>query len=177
MLPIPYPPPAFPGFDVPLSGFRLRPARESDAPFLRRLYSSLRADELALSGWTTEQKTVFCDGQFDLQHCDWVNRFPRAWFLAVSRHGQPVGRFYVDPPGDSYHVIDLGLLPEWRDRRLGSALIGALQGMAKTGGKSVTLSVLHTNPRAQTFYRRLGFKAEVAVSRHLPMRWAPDAQL
>ncbi|MBI5120986.1 MAG: GNAT family N-acetyltransferase [Rhodospirillales bacterium] len=177
MLPIPYPPSTFPGLEAPLSGFRLRPAGESDAPFLRRLYRSLRADELALSGWSTEQKTDFCDGQFDLQHCDWVSRFPRAWFLIVSHRGHPVGRFYVDPPGDSFHVIDIGLLPKWRDQQLGSALIGTLQGTAKACGRAVTLSVLHTNPRAQTFYRRLGFKAEVAVSRHLPMRWVPDAQL
>jgi hypothetical protein len=41
----------------------LRAATPDDEPFLRRLYATTRANELALVAWTADQKTAFVEMQ------------------------------------------------------------------------------------------------------------------
>lgn len=155
-------------------GFFLRPAREDDMAFLRRLYRHGRAEELAAIPWPSEQKIAFCDSQFLLQHQDWTARYPAAWFLVVARRGVPVGRLYVDPPGEAYRIIDVGLLPDWRGKGLGTALLAGVQRLAERDGVGVALSVLHENGRAQALYRRLGFQPVGESPRDVAMLWLPS---
>ena len=59
-------------FQLPASllseGFALRPETEDDVPFLLRLYSTTREEELAsVSGWTAEEKVKFLEMQFQAQ--------------------------------------------------------------------------------------------------------------
>lgn len=153
-------------------GFFLRPAREGDMAFLRRLYRRSRAGELAAVSWSAEQKAAFCDSQFMFQHQDWTARYPGAWFLVVMRRGAPVGRLYVDPPGQDYRVIDIGLLPDWRGKGLGTALLGGVQRLAARDGVGVVLSVLPDNTGARALYHRLGFRPVGETPRDIAMRWS-----
>lgn len=156
---------------------RLRPATTADMGFLRRLYRSLRSDELAATGWPEAAKAAFCDNQFACQHRDWTGRYPGAFFLVLTCRRQPIGRFYLRLERDWTHVIDIGLLPEWRGRGLGSALLDAAQRLAASGGRGVRLHVLHGNLRARALYRRLGFVEDgAAQSHHLSMVWPPSGQ-
>jgi len=142
-------------FVVP--GLRPRPCRNADLPFLRRLYRSTRAEELAQTGWPDAIKRAFCDQQFDAQHRDWIARHPDAWFLLLMERRDPVGRLYVDESGDDVRLIDISLMPAVRGRGLGSAVLGALITRANAVGKGVALSVDPMNPRAAALYRRWGF--------------------
>lgn len=142
-------------FVVP--GLRPRPCRNADLPFLRRLYRSTRADELARTGWPDAIKRAFCDQQFEAQHRDWTTRHPDAWFLLLLEKRDPVGRLYVDESGDDARLIDISLMPAARGRGLGSALLAALIAWANAAGKGVALSVDPMNPRAAALYRRWGF--------------------
>lgn len=153
-------------------GCFLRSARDDDMPFLRRLYRHSRAAELAAVPWTPAQKAEFCDSQFMFQHQDWTARHPHGWFLVLARRGSPIGRLYLDPPGEDYHVIDIGLLPDWRGKGLGSALLGGLQRQAAREGAGVALSVLHDNHGARALYQRLGFWAVAETPRDIAMRWS-----
>ncbi len=45
----------------------LRPVAPEDEPFLRRVYASSRAEELAPVPWDEAQKQAFCDMQFAAQ--------------------------------------------------------------------------------------------------------------
>lgn len=136
------------------AGCRLRPARDRDMVFLRRLYRHLRAAEVATVDWPAAQKNAFCDMQFDAQHTDWTARFAKAWFLVVTHRSAPIGRFYVDPGGDEVRVIDIALLPEWRGKGIGAALLNALADWAAP--RPVVLQV-QFGSRAQQLYARLGF--------------------
>ncbi len=46
----------------------LRDETAEDDAFLREVYASSRADELALALWSQEQREAFLDSQFRAQH-------------------------------------------------------------------------------------------------------------
>jgi [ribosomal protein S18]-alanine N-acetyltransferase len=60
---------------------------------------------------------------------------------------------------DEAHVTNVAILPEYRGRKLGEALLQKMMSMAREmGAKSMTLEVRVTNHVAQSLYRKLGFQ-------------------
>jgi ribosomal protein S18 acetylase RimI-like enzyme len=162
------------------TGLGLRCAVEEDRPFLEALHRSVRWGELAPTGWADEAKLAFLAGQFDLQHRQYADAFAGADFSIIEQHGHPVGRFYVERTPAQLHIIEISLLPEWRGRGIGAALIGQLQDEVRAGCASrVILSVDRMNLGARRLYERLGF-IEAPSTSHYPgasieMTWSASA--
>ena len=130
---------------------------KADIPFLRRLYLSSRWEELApLADWTDVQKRSFLESQFALQRQHYRTHFAETDFAVLERCGVPAGRLYIDRRADTLIVHDIALLPEWRSRGTGTALMEAICAEARATGKKVSVAVEKYNP-AQQLYRRLGF--------------------
>jgi ribosomal protein S18 acetylase RimI-like enzyme len=139
-------------------GFVLRPETEADVPFLRRLYVSTRWEELApVIDWTEAQKQAFLESQFALQRHHYRTYYASTDWAVLEHDGVPAGRLYVDRQTNTLLVVDVSLLPEWRRRGIGTALMLAVCAEAREAGKSVTVAVEKYNP-AQSLYRRLGFR-------------------
>jgi ribosomal protein S18 acetylase RimI-like enzyme len=138
-------------------GFVLRPETEADIPFLRRLYASTRWDELAITNWSDAEKLAFADSQFGLQHQHYRAFFPTTAWGVLEDNDVPVGRLYLERRDTTLHILDIALLPEWRGRGIGTAIMEWICAQAGAAGKSVTIAVEKFNP-AQTLYRRLGFR-------------------
>jgi ribosomal protein S18 acetylase RimI-like enzyme len=161
------------------AGFSLRPVAEGDFPFLRHLFRTLRWEEFGPTLWPDEAKVAFLDQQFDFQQRHYATGFADAEFYLVERDAKPIGRFYVDRDSRNWYLIEISLLPDWRGRGLGSALIGVLQDGVRVGrGDRISLNVETTNP-ARRLYARLGF-VEVAPPDEFPrlsleMRWSVEA--
>jgi ribosomal protein S18 acetylase RimI-like enzyme len=149
--------------------------------FLRELYAWSRAEELALVVWPEGAKAAFLDSQFALQHRHFVQYFADAEFLILEYKDKPIGRLYVSRQKEDWLVIDIGLLPAYRSKGIGSALLMQLLAEAERGGaRSVTLHVEQRNVRAHKLYRKLGFRDESLEGFHQLMRWrvpASSAQL
>lgn len=168
--------PDFPARSVPsvveAAGMALRHATSADIAFLGALYRSVRAEEFAAVPWSPEQKNAFFDQQFAFQHRHYLAVFPDTHFLVVDRDGEPAGRLYLDCSTEQWHIIDIGLLPEWRGRGMGSALLSAIQREAgRAGATAVLLSVEQHNARAQALYRNLGFRVVQDGGSHIRMAW------
>lgn len=163
------------GAAVLAPGLHLRHATNRDAAFLRALYATTRAEELAAVSWPPEMRATFLDDQFALQHRHWLNCYPQADYLIVERQGMPAGRCYVDftctaaRDGDAL-LIDLSLLPAARGQGLGSALLASLLRQCDLRGQAMLLHVLHANPDALRLYRRFGFTAEADDGLRLRLR-------
>jgi ribosomal protein S18 acetylase RimI-like enzyme len=152
----------------------LRPEQDADAAFLLQLYGTLRQDELAMTGWDAGTAERFVRMQFEAQWTQYRAHNAQARFDLVLARGVPIGRLYVAPQPQRLHVIDLALMPAWRGRGIGGALLGAVQREAAAHGKRVSIYVETSNP-ALTLYQRLGFQ-EVSVSGvHRLMEWVPPA--
>lgn len=156
-------------------GFVLRPETEADIPFLRRLYASIRWDELALTDWTDAQKIAFADSQFALQRHHYRTYYPTSEWGVLEDHGVPAGRLYVYRDAGKLEVLDIALLPHWRGRGIGTALMEWVCSQALAAGQTVMIAVEKFN-RAQTLYRRLGFREVANEGVYWFMEWraAPD---
>lgn len=153
-------------------GFAWRAAERPDLAFLRTLYEALRTDELASLEWPEATRRAFLDSQFAFQHHHFTTHFDRAEFLVLECHGDPVGRLYLlrEPP--RWLIVDIGLLPAWQGRGIGTTLLRQLQQDAQDARtQGLALHVRLDNPRAQALYARLGFRDESVEGMHKLMYW------
>lgn len=151
----------------------LRPITPEDVSFLAAVYASTRWDELAPTGWSDEEKAVFCRRQFDAQSAHYRENYPDAAFQIIEKDGRGIGRLYVARWEREIRIVDVSLLPEFRGGGMGSQLLRTLQEEARSAGKSLTIHVERFNP-AMRLYQRLGFKQVEDKGVYLLMRWSAD---
>lgn len=150
----------------------LRPAQEDDLSLLRRIYASTRREELADAGWNDAQRDWFLDMQFDLQVRAFAQVYPEADWQVVVSDGQPVGRLIVDRSAIPIRLVDIALLPDYRNAGIGSELLRRLLDEATVAGKPVVLHVARSSP-ARALYQRLGFFVSAWDDVYLEMQWRP----
>lgn len=137
-------------------GVTLRSERDDDVPFLRDLYASTRSEELARVPWTDAQKIAFLHDQFRLQRAHYLDAYRDASFDLVLAGEIPIGRLCLFRGATDHRVVDVALMPEWRGRGVGGALLRCVQAEAGRLGRSVSIHVERVNP-AKRLYERLGF--------------------
>lgn len=153
-------------------GFGIRAAEQRDLDFMRLLFEAHRADELAQVAWPDGARQFFLDSQFALQHHHFTTQFEQAEFLVLEHRGHPVGRLYLLRESPHWLIIDIGLLPAWQERGIGSALFAELQRAARDAhARGLSLHVRQDNHRAHALYVRLGFREVCAEGMHLLMHW------
>ena len=141
-------------------GLRLRTAHAGDMTFLRRLYRTFRAEEVAPLPWPEAAKDAFLDDQFRLQHEHFTTVFADADFLVVEQGGAAVGRLYLQRSDQGVLIVDIGLLPQVRRQGLGRAVMEwVVQEAVRARASRVWLHVLSSNLAARRLYERLGFAA------------------
>jgi ribosomal protein S18 acetylase RimI-like enzyme len=151
----------------------LRDVDSTDLPFLRRLYSSNRAGELALTGWGPEVVEAFLAMQFKAREFHYLEHFPTSEDLLILVDGRAAGRLRVDRLVGEIRIIDIALLPEHQGAGIGSALIASLQRDAVAAGIPIVLQVAAGNAAAN-LYRRLGFVIDSRDGVYDVMRWQPE---
>ncbi len=155
-------------------GISLRPLVDADLPWLRDLYASTRAEEMAPVPWPESAKRSFLDQQFALQHQHYIAHFGDSDFLAVEHVGRgPIGRYYLQRKSPEHLIVDICLFTEMRGRGIGSLLIRQSQRDCATQGRGMCLRVQESNRAARQLYERLGFVNEGNGGIHRLMRWSP----
>ena len=158
------------GTGMTMPTLALRPIRSEDQSFLYEVYASTRADELALVSWSTAQMQDFLQMQFRAQQQQYQFSYPNAARQIIEYNGLPVGRLIVDRSADETLLVDIAILPEFRNLGIGTSLLCDL--LAE--GNKVTLSVIRSNPAAN-LYQRLGFVFVGEEAFHSRMEWSPVA--
>jgi len=134
----------------------LRPVASEDDSLLYQIYASTRFDELAPIGWSTEQQEAFLRMQFNAQHQCYHQQFADADYDIILRDSAPAGRLYVNRRTDEIRIVDISLLPEYRNLGIGSSLLIDLIAEAHAAEKPLRIHVEQFNP-ALRLYQRLGF--------------------
>lgn len=150
----------------------LRPVRASDEPFLRRLDAGLRAAEFAALGLEPHVLDSLLAMQYAAQTRSQRQLHPDADFDLVLVAGEPAGRFYVDRIGTSIHVLEIGLVHEYRGRGVGTRLLQRVLDEGAGSRRPVTLNAVRGS-RALTLYRRLGFEIQSSDDVYLALVWRP----
>lgn len=151
----------------------LRPVIAADEAFLLRVYSSTRAEEMALVPWNDAQREAFLKMQFDAQQLHYQSQFPNAVHEIIERDGQAVGRLYVLRDEEVMRILDITILPEFRNAGIGTPLIKALMKEAAGVGKPLQIYVESYNPSLRLF-ERLGFRPVGDNGLHILMQWSVD---
>lgn len=137
--------------------FHLRSICSEDQPVLFRIYASTRLEELALTDWSDTQKQAFLAQQFEAQHHHYQTYYQGARFDLILVGNEPVGRLYVARWQEEIRIMDIALLPDYRNRGIGDKLLRELLEEAVATDRRLTIHVERNNP-ALRLYRRLGFE-------------------
>ncbi len=159
--------------DQRTAGISLRPAGDADRAFLRAVYASTREDELARTDWPDAQKEAFVTQQFEAQDHHYRTHYTGASYHVILMGNAPAGRLYVARWSEEIRIMDIALLPDFRSRGIGTALIGDLIAEGRRCAKRVSIHVEMFNP-AQTLYLRLGFKPVQETGVYRLMEWSPS---
>jgi GNAT superfamily N-acetyltransferase len=150
----------------------LRSSTPDDRDFLLAVYSSTRDEELSLSGWDDNQKRAFLEMQFRAQSQQYGLCYPQVDSSIILLGDLPVGRFLVDRSGPDIMLVDIALLPGYRNQSIGTTLIQSLLNEATAAQKNVALHFLRGSAAAR-LYERLGFTTVTEDSVYLEMRRTP----
>lgn len=158
-------------------GVVLRHADETDRDTLYRIFIASRDDLIAaVEGWGQQQRDAFLHTQFRAQQDQYRDHYPQARFDVIVFDGEIVGQLYVALTGDEIRLVDINLLPEFRNRGIGAALVRDLLDEATGLNLPVILHVTKGNPAVQ-LYRRLGFTSVEGQDVYKRMEWWPPSTL
>jgi ribosomal protein S18 acetylase RimI-like enzyme len=133
-----------------------RPITEQDLDFLSRVYASTRKEELALTDWSDGQKHDFLKMQFNAQHTYYQEHYSKADFQIILLNNEPIGRLYLERMEKEFRLIDIALLPAYRNRGIGSSLIEDIMAEAAKENKPVRIHVEEFNPAMRLYEQMRG---------------------
>jgi ribosomal protein S18 acetylase RimI-like enzyme len=152
----------------------LRPVNGNDEGFLLQLYASTREEEIAAWGWPPSQRDAFLQMQFRAQQNSYRATYPAADCSLILADGGTIGRLIVSRQAEQILLVDISILPEYRNRGIGTKLIRDLSRETEAAGGSLALQVAQTN-RVISLYERLGFRVVGADEMYRRMEWRPQA--
>lgn len=150
----------------------VRAVEAGDEDFLYSVYASTRAEEMTRVDWSAEQQEAFLRMQFGAQSKFYVENYPGAVFQVITLNDQPIGRLYVHRRDKEIRIMDVALLPAYRNLGIGSALLQDILKQGQDLGLPVTIHVEQFNP-ALHLYERLGFQLKEDKGVYLLMQWSP----
>ncbi|WP_028594764.1 GNAT family N-acetyltransferase [Paenibacillus assamensis] len=145
-------------------------ADPEDEPFLFQLYKESRMDEVQLWGWEESAQDAFLHMQWMAQKHSYAAQYPHAEQLIVYVEDVQVGRIIVSRYDHKIVLVDITILKQYQNQKIGTTLLTELQTEAASTSKSLHLSVLHSNP-AFKLYERLGFKRTDNNGLYYSMEW------
>lgn len=138
----------------------LRPATPNDSEFA---YQTKRS---AFKGYIEE--AIGWDEAYQRERHE--TRFTGQNFRIIQKAGRDIGVLAVVEEKDRLKLNQIFIQPEHHGQGIGTDVMNLVLEEAKARRLPVELRVLHSNPRAISFYRRLGFKETDSSRTHLHMR-------
>lgn len=147
-----------------------RLVQASDEAFLFDLYASTRAQELEVLPWDEDQRRGFLQMQFIAQNRDYHRRFPEGVHELLLSAGLPAGRLYVARSEKEIRILDISLMPEYRNQGIEEAIIRELLNEASETERPVRIYLEHDNPYRSVF-DQFGFVSVEDIGSHLLLEW------
>lgn len=148
-------------------------AKTEDQAFLYELYRSTRIEEVSAWGWEEGELDAFLRMQFDLRQRSYALQYPLAQHGVLLHNGVKVGGIILQESPQDIRLIDVSLVPEYRNGGIGTALLKGLQDKAAAHGKRIRLHVIRSN-LAVSLYERLGFRVAEGDGIYAAMEWSAN---
>lgn len=156
---------------------RLSLACDDDLDFFKCLYATTR-DELKALGLSAAQYAELMASQQQIQEHGLRMTYPDAqqWtILLESTQAEKIGRLILDFTNNDWRVVDIAILPEFRNQGWGTQLMRSLMSKASQTQASVSLGVMSFNQGARRLYDSLGFSLIRQDGIHAQMIWRSPA--
>ena len=149
----------------------LRQVTPEDEELLFEVYASTRVDEVGAWGWDPARERAFLRMQFDARRRGYQAAYPDADDRVILQDGEAVGRILVSRTEDHIRLVDIAVLPRYRQAGIGTCLIRELIAESRSSRRPLRLQVARDN-RAAVLYERLGFSVtgDGAVYREMECR-------
>ena len=127
--------------------------------FAYRLFASDKLSQFAAAGVPQSQAEMLVQMQWRGRNLTYAEQYPGSedWVISLA-DGTPVGRYSLQQTAQGMRMIDLGVLPEHRNRGIGSQVLRQVSGMIAAAKGILSLRVEKNNP-ALRLYTRLDFTA------------------
>jgi len=152
----------------------LRNAVLEDEPFLLEVFACTRAAEIAQVPWTDEQRQAFLQMQFKAQLSYYHEHYPDADYKVILHDGEPAGRIYVNREPGLTKILDIAVLPEFRNHGIGSELTREILDEAAESGRKVRIYVETYNPSLELF-KKMGFSVMEEEGINYLLEWSAPA--
>jgi ribosomal protein S18 acetylase RimI-like enzyme len=119
------------------------------------------------------QQRSFLELQFKARQRHYEIAFSGAEHKIILCDDRPAGRILVYRSEQEIRLVDIALLPDYRQRGLGGLFIRDLLSEGRKKNKVVSLHVDKLN-RAARLYERLGFSIVGDTGGSYKMEWRPD---
>lgn len=151
-----------------------RPMHDDDAMLLFELYASARTEELSRTGWATPQQRSFFRMQAQIQEKHYSRHYDHLDRRTICINGFSAGRLLVDRPASGYTVVDIGLLPTFRGRGVGTLLLHWILEESEAAQVPLTIELAKDSP-ALRLVERLGFGEHVDLGERWRLTWTSPA--
>lgn len=158
------------------AAIELRPVTPEDERILLKIYASTREDEMQATGWTDEQKEIFLRWQLEMQRQDYEKRFPETDYRIILFEGEPAGRLWIGRTPEQIRLLDIAILPEFQNRKIGTYLLHNLIEESEESGTPLRHMIYKLNTDARRFYERLGFRLKEDERMYLLMERTPHKE-
>jgi ribosomal protein S18 acetylase RimI-like enzyme len=156
----------------------LRPATAKDEAFLKRVHEAARQWEFAwlLQSGQAELYHKIIDQQYRAQHEVYFASYDTAQYGILQWTDISIGRLYVHYRDHEVRVLDIAILPEYRNRGIGGIVMKGLCIEAGMRRAPIRLHVHYLSP-ALRLYQKLGFRRIGEAGPAYFMEWQhPDPE-
>ncbi len=152
----------------------LRPVLPDDESFLFEVFTSDRLADLAALNWPHDRIVDFLSQQYAAQQRFFQTDYPHANQLIILRAADRVGMMVVAREVREIRLVDIALLPPYRNAGMGTYLIQELLAEAAGLGGSFLVQIMRTSPAVRLF-ERLGLVKIGETGSHYQMEWRAEA--
>jgi ribosomal protein S18 acetylase RimI-like enzyme len=134
-----------------------RAATADDDAFLFELFKAVRSPEFAQTPLAPAQIEMLLKFQYAGQKQSYSAQYPGGNHMVLMQ-AKPIGRIWLHCGATEHRLVDIALLPEFRNRGIGAALVAEAVAAARAAGVRLSCSVALTNHGSLRFHQRLGFR-------------------
>jgi len=135
----------------------VRPEAAADEAFLFALHESVKGPELALLPVPGPMRRQLLEMQFRAMTMSYRSSFPAGRFEIITLDEAPIGRLITDDSRGGLHIAYIALLPEWRNRGIGTELMTSVLDKPRRLGSICEAIVAVDNQASLLLWSRLGF--------------------
>jgi ribosomal protein S18 acetylase RimI-like enzyme len=164
------------GVVTALGALSTRPESGTDETFLFSLFESVKGPVVAQMPVADDMKARLLDMQFRAMMQSYRASCPTGAFQIVTLNDAPIGQLITDTASDRIYVVYIALLPLWRARGIGSALMRALMDTAQALDLGCEATVAVDNIPSLRLWAGLGFAERTRDAANIVLEWWPSAQ-